>query len=369
MSFLVKLVSVFFLSLVFPFSCKQEIKNSFAFSDSTLSQTEPEYHNLSINQPKDNTFYKIGEEISLDYSFKDSAKKTDSVIFRVNGKIIAKQTDGVKSFNWRTLGNLPGLRSVTLTAYYQDSTKEIRHMKVTLLSDIIPRIYTYQVVATYPHDKTAYTQGLLYEEGMLYEGTGLSEQSTLRKENLETGERLKVLNLPLDIFGEGIAIAGKYLYQLTYKNNIAFQYDKNTFEVLNKFNYPMTEGWGLTYDGEYLLMTDGTEKIYFMDPEYFTEVKHIEVYDDKGARDNLNELEYINGEIWANVYTTDTIVIIQPNSGKITGKLVLNNILKPEDYHNNIDYLNGIAYDNEKKRLFVTGKNWPKLFEIKIVKK
>lgn len=369
MSFLVKLTSVSFLSIAFAFSCKPESRKSYSLNDSALSQAETEFHSLTIDQPLDNSCHKIGDEITLNYSFKDSAKRTDSVIFRVNGKLMAKNGNTHEGFKWQTPADLPGLKNISITAYYHDSTKESKHIKIMLLSDVNPQLYTYQVTATYPHDKTAYTQGLLYEDGTLYEGTGLSGQSTLRKVNLETGERLKVLNLPPDIFGEGVASIGKYLYQITYKNNVAFQYDKNTFELVNKFSYPMTEGWGLTYDGKYLLMTDGTEKIYFMDPEYFTEVKHIEVYDDRGARDKLNELEYIDGEIWANVYTTDTIVIIQPSTGKITGKLVLSDILKPEDYHRGIDYLNGIAYDREKKRLFVTGKNWPKLYEIKIVKK
>jgi glutamine cyclotransferase len=210
---------------------------------------------------------------------------------------------------------------------------------------------------------------LLYENGVLYEGTGQNGQSTLRKVKLENGKPFKVLNLPPDVFGEGVASVGKYLYQLTYKNNIAYQYDKETFELVNRFTYPMKEGWGLTYDGKYLLMTDGTEIIYFLDPEYFTEVKRIEVYDDKGPVKNINELEYINNEIWANVYTTDTILRIEPSTGKITGKIIMTDLLSQEDYHKNIDYLNGIAYDKENDRILVTGKNWPKLFEVKIVKK
>lgn len=353
------------MSVVFAFSCKQDPGRA---SDNNSNVIKTASQSMKLDSPAENSLYSIGQEITISYSFNDSNRIADSVIYRLNGKKISKNTNS-QPFTWKTGNELPGIKNVTLTAYYPDSSIESRHVKIKLVSDIKPEIYAVKIVASYPHDVNAYTQGLLFEDGILYESTGQTGQSSLRKVKVETGEKLKVLNLPPDIFGEGLASVGNYLYQLTYKNNIAFQYDKNTFELVNKFNFPMKEGWGLTYDGKNLLMTDGTETIYFIDPEFFTEVKHISVYDDRGPVLNLNELEFINGEIWANIFTTDTIVRIEPTTGKVTGKIAVKNLLRPEDYHSNIEVLNGIAYDKEKDRIFVTGKYWPKLFEIKLIKK
>ncbi len=368
MSLLIKLLTGFIFAFFFTFSCKQESKRN--QEDASIKEGEKiKSQSIVINTPSENSSSEVGKEILINYSFKDSIKVADSVVLRINGKRTSKNNYTNRTFSWETQNVLPGIKNLTITAYYPDSIIENKHIKISMVSDLKPELYNYKVINTYPHDINAYTQGLLFEDGSLFEGTGQNGMSTLRKVKLETGERLKVLNLPPDIFGEGLASSGKYLYQLTYKNNIAFQYDKNTFELVNKYNFPMNEGWGLTYDGKYLLMTDGTENIYFLDPEYFTEVKRIEVYDNNGPVYKLNELEYIKNEIWANVYTTDTIVRIDPSTGKVTGKTVITDILKPEDYHPNIDYLNGIAYDKEKDRVFITGKNWPKLFEIKLIKR
>ncbi|NJO69925.1 MAG: glutaminyl-peptide cyclotransferase, partial [Bacteroidetes bacterium] len=317
MSFVVKIISFFVFSIFFAFSCKQDPGKYSSESDDVLPGSE--YKSLTISSPIENSSFKAGDEIGINFSFKDSLKSADSVVYKINGRRVGLQTSPFKRFVWDTKDNLPGIKNLTVTAYYSDSTIENRHIKLILLSDIQPQIFKYQVVSTFPHDKAAYTQGLVFEDGFFYEGTGQIGQSTLRKIKPETGERLKVLNLPPDVFGEGIAIVGDFIYQLTYQSNVAFQYDKHTFELVNKFTYPMQEGWGLTYDGKNLLMTDGSNNIYYLDPDYFTEVKRIEVYDDKRQVDGLNELEYINGEIWANVYTTDTIVVIQPMTGKVTG--------------------------------------------------
>ena len=361
------MISGLALCILLTCSCKQDPGRNSGTDSNVILKTESQ--SLVINNPEDNSSFTIGQDVSIGYSFQDSLKIADSVIYRMNGKKLSSQSKPYQPFQWDSQNELPGVKNITLTAYYSDSTIESRHVKISLLSDIKPQLYSVKVISSYPHDINAYTQGLLFEDGILYEGTGQTGQSTLRKVKLETGESIKVLNLPPDIFGEGLASVGKYLYQLTYKSNLAFVYDKNTFELVNKFNFPMKEGWGLTYDGNNLLMTDGTENIYFLDPNYFTEVKHITVYDDKGPVVNLNELEYIKDEIWANVYTTDTIVRIEPSTGKVTGKIVVKDVLRQEDYHSKIEVLNGIAYDKEKDRLFITGKYWPKLFEIKLIKK
>jgi glutamine cyclotransferase len=228
-------------------------------------------------------------------------------------------------------------------------------------------VATYRVINTYPHDPAAFTQGLVYENGYLYEGTGLNGQSTLRKVQLETGEVLQTTPItdPAQ-FGEGIAIFGDKIYQLTWQSHVGFIYDKASFERLGEFSYP-TEGWGLTHDGQRLIMSDGTATLYFLDPQTLKEVGHVDVYDRSGPVVRLNELEYINGEIYANIWQTDRIARISPQTGQVLGWIDLAGLLSPEERQPPVDVLNGIAYDAATDRLFVTGKRWPKLFEIDVV--
>ena len=232
-------------------------------------------------------------------------------------------------------------------------------------SDVIP-VYTYNIVNTYPHDRNAFTQGLVFEDGVLYEGTGLFGHSTLRRVELETGDILQVRELSAQFFGEGITIYGDKVIQLTWKSKIGFVYDKNTFELLQQFNYP-TEGWGITCDGERLIMSDGTSTLYFLNPQSFEEIGRLEVFDNDGPVTRLNELEYIKGEIYANVWQTDRIARIAPETGQVIGWVDLEGLLTAEDLVEPVDVLNGIAYDAENDRLFVTGKLWPKLFEIELI--
>jgi len=232
-------------------------------------------------------------------------------------------------------------------------------------SDVIP-VYTYNIVNTYPHDRNAFTQGLVFEDGVLYEGTGLLGRSTLRRVELETGEILQVHELPAQFFGEGITIYGNKIIQLTWQSNIGFVYDKNSFELLQEFNYS-TEGWGITHDGERLIMSDGTSILHFLDPQTFEEIGQLEVFDDDGPVTRLNELEYIQGEIYANVWQTDRVARIAPGTGRVIGWVELGGLLTAEDRSEPVDVLNGIAYDAETDRLFVTGKLWPKLFEIELI--
>ena len=232
-------------------------------------------------------------------------------------------------------------------------------------SDAIP-VYTYKVVNTYPHDRNAFTQGLVFEDGTLYEGTGRRGRSTLRRVELETGDILQIRELPAQFFGEGVTIYGNKIIQLTWQSNIGFVYDKDSFEPLQEFHYP-TEGWGITHDGERLIMSDGTSTLHFLDPETLEEVSRIEVYDNDGPMTRLNELEYIQGEIYANVWQTDRIARISPQTGQVTGWIELKGLLSAEDRSEPVDFLNGIAYDAENGQLFVTGKLWPRLFEIELI--
>lgn len=229
-----------------------------------------------------------------------------------------------------------------------------------------PVIYTYQVVKTYPHDPNAFTQGLVFEDGFSYESTGLHGHSTLRKVELETGRILQTYKLPAEFFGEGITIYRDKVIQLTYRSTVGFVYSKDSFELLRTFNYP-AEGWGITHDGKRLIMSDGTSTLHLLNPETFEQTGHIEVRDGNRPVSGLNELEYVKGEIFANVWPTELVVRISPQTGQVTGWMYLTGLLPLQDRTDQVDVLNGIAYDAVNDRLFVTGKSWPSLFQIKLV--
>jgi glutamine cyclotransferase len=229
-------------------------------------------------------------------------------------------------------------------------------------------VFAYQTVNAYPHDPTAFTQGLAYEDAVLYEGTGLRGHSTLRKVDLVSGEVQQLHELPDRFFGEGVTVYGDRVIQLTWQSNTGFVYDKDGFELLQEFEY-LTEGWGITHDAARLIMSDGTSILRFLDPHTFEETGQIEVFDEHGPVVSLNELEYVNGEVYANVWQTDRIVRIAPQTGQVLGWIDLTGLLTPEDRNQAVDVLNGIAYDSKNDRLFVTGKLWPKLFEIRPVPK
>jgi glutaminyl-peptide cyclotransferase len=230
-------------------------------------------------------------------------------------------------------------------------------------------IYSYKVEHVYPHDRAAYTQGLLYLDGFLYEGTGNYGVSDIRKVKLETGEVIQRHAIEQRHFGEGLAAYGPSLIELTWKSGIGFVYDRLTFKQQRTFSFP-GEGWGLTSDGKQLIMSDGSNQLRFLDPRTFAESRpRVAVTDDHGAPVyGLNELEYIKGEVWANVYQTDRIARINPATGKVTAWVDLRGLLSVVESVG-VDVLNGIAWDAGKDRVFVTGKWWPKLFEIKLVPK
>ncbi|MFC1486705.1 glutaminyl-peptide cyclotransferase [Thermoproteota archaeon] len=230
--------------------------------------------------------------------------------------------------------------------------------------ELEPLNYTYQIVNMYDHDENAFTQGLVFDDGVLYEGTGLYGQSTLRRVELETGNVKQLYSLPNTFFGEGLTIFEDEIIQLTWKNNTGFVYNKNSFELLQTFNYS-TEGWGLTHNGSTLIMSVGNETLYFLDPETFQTLAQVEVYDEEPVK-LLNELEYINGRIYANIWKEDLIVIIDPQTGQVTGRIDLTG-LKDLVNPTTRNVLNGIAYDPNEDRLFVTGKKWSKLFEIELI--
>jgi len=231
--------------------------------------------------------------------------------------------------------------------------------------------YTYTIVNTYPHDTSSFTEGLFYSDGVLYESSGSGNGpyyiSTLRQEDLTTGAILQEYTLPSQYFGEGIAVVNNTLIQLTWETNIGFVYDKTTFELLRNFTYP-TQGWGLTFDGTNLIMSDGSDHLYFLNPTTFQQTREIQVHEGNVTITEINSLCYINGSIYANVWLTNTILIINPETGQVTGSIDLTGLPASAAVNSNLNaVLNGIAYDPQGNRLFVTGKDWADLYQIKLV--
>jgi glutamine cyclotransferase len=229
-------------------------------------------------------------------------------------------------------------------------------------------VYGYRVVHVYPHDPNAFTQGLEYRGGFLYEGTGLNGRSTLRKVELNSGKVLQEIHIDSQYFGEGITVFGQRILEITWQSEKGFVYDRGTFRQTRTFGYS-GEGWGLTNDGRRIFMSDGTAEIRCLNPETLREDRRFTVHDGKSSVDRLNELEFVHGEIFANLWQTDRIVRISPLDGRVTGWIDLAGLLPASDRVSGADVLNGIAYDSLGDRLFVTGKLWPKLFEIQLVRK
>lgn len=227
--------------------------------------------------------------------------------------------------------------------------------------------YTYKVVHIYPHDPQAFTEGLEYRGGFLYESTGLEGRSTLSKIQLETGRPVQRITLNPTLFGEGITILNEKIVQLTYKTELGFVYEQQSLKRLRTFKYT-GEGWSLTNDGEHIYMDDGSSDIRVWDPVTLEEKRRIHVHDGARKIENLNELEWVRGELYANIWKTNRVVRISPSDGRVLGWIDLDGLLTPAESAN-VDVLNGIAYDSFGDRLFVTGKLWPKLFEIKVVPK
>lgn len=313
---------------------------------------------LSINTTEKSLM--LGDTLKLSI---DNPKKLEvsNVSYELNGKPIE---------NNMVLNNISvGNKTITAKVKIGDEMETItKSFKV--YNNIIPSIYTYEIINTFPHDISSYTQGLEFYNGELYESTGQKKESKLRKINFETGEILKNIDLEDQYFGEGLTILNDKIYQLTWQAKRGFIYDVNTFEKLSTFNYGTSkEGWGICNDGKTLFKSDGTEKIYLLNPENLTEQGHIEVYTEKGMIPSLNELEWIDGKIFANIYQRNGVLIINPKTGGVEGVIDFKPLKKLVKQHPKLDVLNGIAYHPERQTIFVTGKNWDKLFEVKISKR
>jgi len=227
-------------------------------------------------------------------------------------------------------------------------------------------VYGYEIVKTFPHDRDAFTQGLVFSKGFLYEGTGRYGKSELRKQKLKTGEIILRRKLKHRYFGEGVTMHCNRIIQLTWKSRKGFVYDSNSFELLHTFAYA-TQGWGITHDDKRLIISDGSSTLHFLDPNTFEPAGKLRVHDNNIPLLGLNELEYVKGTIYANIWGTDRIAAISPKTGRVCAWIDLKGIVKPKRYGRTIDVLNGIAYDIKDDRLFITGKLWPQIFEIKFV--
>lgn len=321
---------------------------------------------IRMDSPSSDAEFKLKDKITVTLSQHPENIKLDSIKVYFDGR---EQATG-KSAPWEFTvppaeNRYTGRRSIKAVAYSGGNIMTTTRF-VVVYSDAVPKKYGYRVIHTYPHDKDAFTQGLFYDKGVLYEGTGQEAGSSLREVELTTGKVLKQTSLDPSLFGEGITLYKGRIFQVTWKNKVGFVYDEQSFNLINKIYY-QTQGWGLTTINDRIVMSDGTNVLYFFDPETFTVISQIEVYDNKRKVDQLNELEYINGEIWANIWMTDQIARIDPASGKVNSYVDLSGIFpERERQSTDADVLNGIAYDPAGKRIFVTGKKWPKLYEITV---
>ncbi len=298
-------------------------------------------------------------------SIKNVNEKTiNSVVYSIDGKEIS-ETNGNLALDIPTLGN----KVLKAQINYEDGSTEVTK-SIKVLAAKAPEIYTYEIINEYPHDNRAYTQGLEFHNDTLYESTGHKGTSWLRKVDYKTGKIYNQIDLDNSYFGEGITILNGKIYQLTWKSGIGFVYDLTNFEKLDSFQYGESkEGWGLANDGKKLFKSDGTENIWFLDPETLVENGHIEIVTNKSIFDSANELEYLDGKLYANVYQKESMMIIDATSGAIEGVINFGGLREKVTQHDKLDVLNGVAYHPTRKTFFVTGKNWDKLFEVKIFKK
>ena len=258
------------------------------------------------------------------------------------------------------------LRSDTLLIFALSISLLLVPAKYCISQISKPKLFGYSIVNEFPHDPQAFTQGLAWDQGRVYEGTGLYGKSSLRRVDLQTGNIELQRDYDAQIFAEGITVFENNIYQLTWENNIIFQYDKEDLSLIRSWKFPY-QGWGITHDNKHLIVSDGTATLYFFDPQTLVEIRRISVRDDQGLVNRLNELEYIKGKIYANIWKTDKIAIIAPEDGVVTSYLDLSGLNIYLKKQGKTGVLNGIMYDPAGDRLFVTGKLWPSLFEIKVV--
>jgi glutamine cyclotransferase len=325
--------------------------------------------NLSLS-PDAGTNYKQGEKVNIKVSY-PAGYKADSVVYLLDSARIASRKDS-SAVNFMTDTLALGTKVITVKVYSGGKENEVS-TNINLLAAKAPEEYTFQVEKTFPHDTASYTEGLEYHDGILYESDGgrASQEegrSSLRKTDVN-GKILQKIDIDPEIFAEGITLTGNKIIQLTYTEKVGFVYDKASLKLLSKFSYTAgKEGWGLCNDGKKIYNTDGTNRIFLLDINDYHQTGYIDVFDDKGPVNNLNELELIDGLLYANIYQTDNIVAIDPKTGAVVRIINLTTLYPKDSRPAYADVLNGIAWDAAGKRLFITGKKWPHLYQIKIMK-
>lgn len=339
-------------TLVLVSSCdffKKDNKEPFEISTSTMKSS-----------------YVLNETITFDILATDHSK-FDSVQVFLNQKMV--EVIKTENYSYQFIDNKFGYQNFEFKIYFNDNIQTIDY-RIELVTNKTPELLSYELINTYPHDNQAYTQGLEFYGDYLLESTGQLGKSTLRKVDYKTGNVLNKINLQPNFFGEGLTVLNDTIYQITWQNKTAILYDAKTFSEIKRLTYPKdVQGWGITNDGTYLYMTDGTEKIWKINPQTFEFLDYVNVYSRGQKIPYLNELEWINGYIYANVYQSDSIIVIDPKNGEVQSVINLNQLKSLIDFSSldeNNDVLNGIAFHPIKKTLFVTGKNWDKLFEIKL---
>lgn len=317
-------------------------------------------NNFSIETNAKKNILTLGEPLEI--SLKNPKNfSINSVVYQLDGKNIDSP--------YPTQNLKLGSHQLTATINYNDQT-ESESTSIVILNNEQPKIYTYKIINIYPHDITSYTQGLEFHEGELYESTGQYGESKLRKVNYKTAEVQKNINLSKDYFGEGLTILNDKILQLTWQEDTGLIYDVTTFEKIGSFKYGQSkEGWGLCNDGKVIYKSDGTENIWILNPETQAEESRIQAYHNRGKVVGLNELEWINGKIYANRYQLNGVAIINPENGAVVGVVDFSPLRKLVTQHQGLDVLNGIAYNSETNTIFVTGKRWDKLFEVEITEK
>lgn len=342
-------------SLLFAVSCKEK-------------SSAPTF---SFKMPEQGQGFALGDEVKIALNVPEGTNVT-AATYLLDGKEIGKKNNA-EGISLSTKDLSLGYKLITAVVN-NGSVKDTLTINIELKSSVKPELYSYQIVNTFPHDTSAYTQGLEYHNGRFLESTGQEAHSTLRWVDVTSGKVLQQIKLDDQYFGEGSSLVGDKVVMLTWRSRLGLVFDAKSFKQLSTFPYQASmEGWGLCFDGSRLIKSDGTNKIWFLNKDTYAEESSIVVYDNNGPVDALNELEYIDGKIYANVYTKDIIVVIDPKSGVIekqidfSGLLPANYFKDDESRANNV--LNGIAWDKAGKRLFVTGKKWPHLFEVKLLEK
>ncbi|MHB8206643.1 glutaminyl-peptide cyclotransferase [Mucilaginibacter sp.] len=333
--------------------------------------------------PDPGTSYKQGDKVNLKLHYSNGSTP-DSIVYFVDSTRIASLKDS-SGLSVKTDTMLLGPRVFT-AKFYQGGKSVDASTNIILYAAKAPEEYTYKVIRKFPHDTSAYIEGLLYQDGFLYESTG-GDQSSLRKVDLVTGKVVQQVKLDkkyfdehqikmdTEYFGEGISIIGDKILMLSYRQpETALVFDKNSFKLLKTFiNNVGVEGWGMTFDGKKIYFDDRTNRIWFLNKDTYQQTGYIDVYDDKHAIDSVNELEYIDNKIYANIYQKENIVVIDPKTGAVLQRVDMKNLWpvkdRPANFDNDENVLNGIAWDEKGKRLFVTGKKWPYLYQVEFVKK